>query len=44
MNDNRDSRREPPSPARIGIWVIVGIIGAYMLISGVIGIIGGGGG
>ncbi|MGP3534449.1 hypothetical protein ACTU3I_06610 [Microbacterium sp. RD1] len=30
------------TPARIGIWIVVGAIGGYMLISGVIGILGGG--
>jgi hypothetical protein len=34
---------KPPSMNRIAIWVIVGAIGAYFLISGIIGIITGGG-
>jgi hypothetical protein len=32
-----------PTPTRIGIWVVVGGIGAYFLLSGIIGIINGGG-
>jgi hypothetical protein len=32
-----------PSPARIGIWIIVGGIGVYMLASGIIGILTSGG-
>lgn len=32
-----------PSPARIGIWLVVSAVGVYMLASGVIGIIAGGG-
>ena len=31
-----------PSPARVAIWVVVGGIGAYFLISGILGIISGG--
>ncbi|MBB2975960.1 hypothetical protein FHX49_001527 [Microbacterium endophyticum] len=36
--------RDPksPSPARIGIWVVVGAVGVYMVASGVIGILSGG--
>lgn len=26
-----------PSPARVGIWIVVGAIGAWMLVSGVVG-------
>jgi hypothetical protein len=32
-----------PSPARVGIWLVVGAVGVYMLASGVIGIIANGG-
>lgn len=32
-----------PSPARVGIWIIVGGIGVYMLASGIIGILTSGG-
>ena len=39
-NPDQDSKK--PSPARIGIWVVVGGIGLYMLISGIIGIVSGG--
>ena len=31
-----------PSGTRIGIWLVVGAIGAYFLISGIIGIVNGG--
>jgi hypothetical protein len=31
-----------PSPARIGVWLVVGAVGVYMLGSGVIGILSGG--
>ncbi len=34
--------RNKPSPARVGIWIVVGGIGAFMLLSGIIGIIAGG--
>ncbi|MEV7693682.1 hypothetical protein AB0N73_10180 [Microbacterium sp. NPDC089189] len=33
---------QKPSPARIGIWIVVGGIGVFMLASGVIGIVSGG--
>ncbi|WP_276312881.1 hypothetical protein [Microbacterium sp. 10M-3C3] len=32
-----------PSPARVGIWIVVGAIGAYMVVSGVIGALTAGG-
>ncbi|WP_263405855.1 hypothetical protein [Microbacterium radiodurans] len=32
-----------PSSARIAIWVVVGGIGAYLLLSGIIGILARGG-
>lgn len=32
-----------PSPARIGVWLVVGAIGVYLLASGVIGIVTSGG-
>ncbi len=31
-----------PSPARVAIWVVAGGIGAYLLVSGVLGIVAGG--
>ncbi|MCT9820713.1 hypothetical protein N3K63_10510 [Microbacterium sp. W1N] len=31
-----------PSPARVAIWVVVGGIGVYLLVSGIIGIVSGG--
>jgi len=42
MNDQRPGRRadrEPPSFARIAVWIIVAAIGAYLVLSGVIGIL-----
>ncbi len=47
MNDLRKGghrdKDEPqgPSTTRIAIWLVVGGFGAYLLISGIIGIIGG---
>ncbi|MFJ6653728.1 hypothetical protein ACIQLJ_13140 [Microbacterium sp. NPDC091313] len=32
-----------PSPARVGIWLVVGAIGAWMLISGLVGVVTSGG-
>ncbi len=37
---NDDDKK--PSPARIGIWLVVGGIGVFMLLSGIIGIVTGG--
>lgn len=37
-----DDERKKPSPARIGIWLVVGGIGVYLVISGLIGILSGG--
>ncbi|MCR2812500.1 MULTISPECIES: hypothetical protein [Microbacterium] len=37
-----DPEKNKPSPARIGVWLVVGAIGVYMLTSGVIGILSGG--
>ena len=31
-----------PSPARIGVWLVVSAVGIYMVASGVIGIVSGG--
>ena len=36
-----DPRR--PSATRIGIWIVVGAIGAYFLVSGLIGVVTTGG-
>ena len=36
------NRPRRPSPGRIAIWVIVGGIGLYLLLSGLIGVLGGG--
>jgi hypothetical protein len=38
---NKDNP-EGPSMTRIAVWLVVGGIGAYFLISGIIGILGGG--
>jgi hypothetical protein len=35
--------REPVSTTRIGIWVFVSLVGLYMLVSGVIGLVNNGG-
>lgn len=32
-----------PSPARVGVWIVVAGVGVYMLASGIIGIITTGG-
>jgi hypothetical protein len=37
------NKRKPPSMNRIAIWLVVGGIGAYLLISGIVGIVSGGG-
>jgi hypothetical protein len=37
-----DGDRKPPSMNRIAIWVIVGAVGAYFLVSGVIALFTGG--
>jgi hypothetical protein len=34
--------KKGPSPARIAIWVIVGLLGVYWLISGLLGVAAGG--
>lgn len=34
-----EEKKEGPSFARIAIWVIVGGIGLYMVISGIVGVI-----
>jgi hypothetical protein len=39
-NNNDDKKK--PSSARIAIWLVVSAVGAYMLLSGVIGAISGG--
>lgn len=38
-----DGDRKRASPTRIGIWVLVSAVGLYMLISGLSGVIAGGG-
>jgi len=34
--------KKGPSTARITIWVVVGAIGVYLLVTGIIGIVSGG--
>jgi len=34
--------KHKPSPARIGVWLVVGAVGVFMLVSGIIGIVTGG--
>ena len=41
LPSSEDPRK--PSPTRGGIWLVVGAIGVYMLLSGVIGIVTSGG-
>ena len=36
-----EGKKKPIPPARIGLWVIAGVIGLYFLISGLSGILGG---
>jgi hypothetical protein len=41
-NDQRPGRRadrEPPSFTRIAVWILVAAVGAYLVLSGVIGIV-----
>ncbi len=37
-----DDKPQGPSMTRIAVWLVVGGVGAYLLISGIIGILGGG--
>lgn len=40
MSDDGGRGQKPPiSPARITIWIAVGGIGAFLLVSGIVGII-----
>lgn len=32
-----------PSPARVGVWIVVSAVGVFMLVSGIIGIVASGG-
>ena len=39
----RDPKKpKPPSMNRIAIWLVVGGLGVYLLVSGIIGIVSGG--
>jgi len=42
VNTAMDPEKKKPSPARVGIWLVVGAVGVYMLASGIIGIVSGG--
>lgn len=40
MNDDTARREKPQiSPARIAVWVAVGGVGVFLLVSGIVGII-----
>jgi len=41
MDDPREGKNRI-TPTRIGIWVVVGGIGLYMIVSGLMGALGGG--
>ena len=41
MDDPRE-RKNSITPTRIGIWVVVAGIGLYMIVSGLMGALGGG--
>jgi hypothetical protein len=34
-----DKKKKPIPPARVGLWVIGGVIGLYFLITGLVGIL-----
>ncbi|MFH8251956.1 hypothetical protein ACH3VR_16445 [Microbacterium sp. B2969] len=36
-------KRPGVSPTRIGIWIVVSAVGLYMIVSGLMGVINGGG-
>jgi len=40
LNPDHDPKK--PSSTRIGIWIVVAGVGAYFLISGIVGIVSGG--
>lgn len=40
MSELDDDKRRGVSPARIGVWVVVAVVGLYMVISGVLGGLG----
>ena len=42
MTGPMDPEKNRPSPARVGIWLVVSAVGLYMLASGIIGIVSGG--
>lgn len=43
MMPTGDDGSKKPSPARIGIWLVVAAVGVYFLASGIIGIVTNGG-
>ncbi|MEU1973037.1 hypothetical protein ABZ477_15385 [Microbacterium sp. NPDC019599] len=43
MDEPRDGRKNGITPTRIGIWVVVSAVGLYMIVSGLISALGGGG-
>jgi len=40
MTDSDPDKKRAISPARIGVWVVVAVVGLYMVISGVLGGLG----
>ncbi|MCR2799935.1 MULTISPECIES: hypothetical protein [unclassified Microbacterium] len=42
MTGSVDPEKNRPSPARVGVWLVVSAVGLYMLASGIIGIVSGG--
>lgn len=40
MSDLDGDKKRTVSPARIGVWVVVGVVGLYMVVSGVLGGLG----
>ena len=42
MSDPGDGKKSGITPTRIGIWVVVGAIGLYMIVSCLLGVLNGG--
>ena len=41
MDAPSDGKKNGITPTRIGIWVVVSAVGLYMIISGLVGVLGG---
>lgn len=41
MDAPGDGKKNGITPTRIGIWVVVSAVGLYMIISGLVGVLGG---